>query len=55
MSTMKCKREGCENEVHGRSDKLYCSDSCRSIAHREEIREELMNAIRKAVNARVRL
>ena len=52
---MKCERDGCDNELTGRRDKHYCSDACRAIAHRQRIEEELMKAIRKAVNARVRL
>lgn len=32
---MECERTGCEKTVSGRSDKRYCSASCKEIASRK--------------------
>jgi predicted nucleic acid-binding Zn ribbon protein len=53
-----CKREGCSeaiDEKSSRKDKVFCSDRCRIAAYREEAEKELLAAVKKAVNARVKL
>ena len=55
---VKCLRETCEEhwmKSEARTDKVYCSDSCRTRDYRAKTKAELEEAVRKAVNARVRL
>ncbi len=52
MATEKKYCKECEEEIHGRRDKQYCSDYCRAI-HFNNLNAEISNFMRR-VNYRIR-